>query len=63
MHVHEPMVAALQQAAATTSRMLERVPQDALTGTPHEQSMTLGRVAGHLAKLPSRFMATVTQEA
>lgn len=37
---------------ATTRRTLERVPDDRLDWTPHEKSMSLGRLASHLAELP-----------
>ena len=37
---------------AITRRTLERVPDDRLDWTPHEKSMTLGRLASHLAELP-----------
>jgi uncharacterized damage-inducible protein DinB len=36
----------------TTRRLLERVPDGALSWKPHERSMTLGQLAGHLAQIP-----------
>jgi uncharacterized damage-inducible protein DinB len=42
---------------ATTRRTLERVPDDKLDWKPHERSMTLGRLASHLAELPSFAVA------
>jgi uncharacterized damage-inducible protein DinB len=41
----------LQQEAATTRKMLERVPQAAFTWKPHEKSMALGQLAAHVANL------------
>jgi uncharacterized damage-inducible protein DinB len=38
--------------AGVTRRLLERVPDDKLGWQPHERSMTLARLAGHIAKLP-----------
>lgn len=35
----------------TTRRLLERVPDGKLTWKPHEKSMTLGRLARHIAEL------------
>ncbi|MBK9169681.1 MAG: hypothetical protein IPM24_19785 [Bryobacterales bacterium] len=35
-----------------TRKMLERIPNDKLAWKPHEKSMTLGRLAGHLSELP-----------
>jgi uncharacterized damage-inducible protein DinB len=46
---------------ASTRKTLERVPEDRLTWKPHEKSMVLGRLAGHLAELPGfglRMMQT-----
>jgi uncharacterized damage-inducible protein DinB len=37
---------------ASTRKTLERIPEDKLTWKPHEKSMVLGRLAGHLAELP-----------
>jgi uncharacterized damage-inducible protein DinB len=53
MGMGEPLAAELKQEAATTRRLLERVPEDKLEWRPHEKSMTLGRLAGHVAELPS----------
>jgi uncharacterized damage-inducible protein DinB len=36
----------------TARRMLERVPDNRLDWQPHDKSMTLGRLATHLAELP-----------
>ncbi len=37
--------------------MLERVPSDKLTWTPHAKSMSLGRLAMHLASAPGAISA------
>jgi uncharacterized damage-inducible protein DinB len=52
MNLSEPIVAELTHEAATTKRLLERVPPDALAWQPHEKSMTMGRLAAHIASLP-----------
>jgi uncharacterized damage-inducible protein DinB len=36
---------------AATRRTLERIPEDKLAWKPHEKSMPLGRLAGHIAEL------------
>jgi uncharacterized damage-inducible protein DinB len=59
MSLTEPIIAELQHEAATTKRMLERVPQDSLAWKPHEKSRTLGEVASHIANLPGLFIATL----
>src|SRR5262245_9508067 len=42
----------LDQEAATTRRVLERVPDDRLAWKPHQKSMSLGQLALHVATLP-----------
>ncbi len=37
---------------ATTRRVLQRVPEAQFAWKPHEKSMSLGELAGHLANLP-----------
>lgn len=51
MNLNEMLLGELQQEAATTRKMLERVPQAALTWKPHEKSMGLGQLAAHVANL------------
>lgn len=42
----------LDNEAATTRRLLERVPADKLTWKPHPKSMSLGQLALHVASAP-----------
>jgi uncharacterized damage-inducible protein DinB len=42
----------LEQEAATTRRVLERVPSDKLAWKPHDKSMSLGTLAMHVASAP-----------
>ena len=51
MKFTEMLLGELQQEAATTRKMLERVPQAAFTWKPHEKSMGLGQLAAHVANL------------
>ena len=53
MSLSETFAQELQQEAVATRKMLARVPQDAFDWQPHEKSMPLGRLAGHIAELPS----------
>jgi uncharacterized damage-inducible protein DinB len=59
----EPMIAELKHEAATTRRLLERVPQDRLAWQPHAKSMTLGRLAAHIANLPGMLVGALTRDA
>lgn len=46
----------------TTRKLLERVPMDKFTWAPHEKSMQLGRLASHIAEMPSWVTGTVQLE-
>ena len=48
----QALVAELQEEAATTRRVLERVPEDQFSWRPHDKSMTLGQLALHIANIP-----------
>src|SRR5436309_8949180 len=48
----ETMLNELHQEAATTRRLLERVPGDKLSWKPHRKSMSLGQLALHVASIP-----------
>lgn len=48
----EPMNGEIEQEAATTRRVLERIPADKLSWKPHPRSMPLGQLAMHVATIP-----------
>jgi uncharacterized damage-inducible protein DinB len=52
MNLIDPILAELTHESATTRRLLERLPQDRLGWQPHPKSMTLGRLATHIAEIP-----------
>lgn len=52
MRLSETLLPELDQEMATTRRLLERVPDGRLAWTPHDKSMSLGRLATHVAELP-----------
>src|ERR1700759_4244761 len=47
-----PMLQEFQRESATTRRVLDRVPNDKLTWAPHAKSMTIGKLAHHIASVP-----------
>jgi len=49
MAIIDSVVMELDQEAKTTRRLLERVPEDKLSWMPHPKSMSLGRLALHIA--------------
>ena len=52
MKMIEGLLAELEQEAATTRRVLERIPQAHLSWKPHPKSMSLGQLALHVATVP-----------
>jgi uncharacterized damage-inducible protein DinB len=48
----EPMLKEFREEAATTRRVLEKVPADKLSWRPHRKSMSLGQLAMHIATVP-----------
>ena len=53
MPITEALVAELNVEAATTKRVLDRVPEAHLGWQPHRKSMSLGQLALHVATLPA----------
>ena len=52
MKIIDGLLAELEQEAATTQRVLERIPQAHLSWKPHPKSMSLGQLALHVATIP-----------
>jgi len=50
------------QEMVTARKTLERIPEDKLSWKPHEKSMPLGRLAGHVAELAGWAVPTLTQD-
>jgi uncharacterized damage-inducible protein DinB len=50
MAVKDAFIAELKHEASLTKKMLERVPADKTSWKPHEKSMSLGRLATHIAE-------------
>jgi uncharacterized damage-inducible protein DinB len=49
----EALLSEIDQEAKTTRSLLHVVPHDKWDWKPHEKSMTLGRLAQHVAELPA----------
>ena len=56
----EALLKEMKQEAETTRKMLSRVPNDKYDWQPHEKSMSIRRLATHLAELPSWVSMTLT---
>lgn len=53
------LIAELEQEAATTRKVLERIPADKFDWKPHEKSMTMGKLASHVAEMHGWTKPTV----
>jgi len=62
MSMIQMLLKEMDQEAVTTRKMLERVPEDKYDWSPHEKSMTMRRLATHIAELPSWITMTLTTD-
>jgi len=53
MRLKDAWLADYDHEIASTRRLLERLPDDRLSWSPHPKSMTLGALATHLSNLPN----------
>jgi len=51
MKISDALLPEFDQEMANTRITLDRIPEDKLAWKPHEKSMTLGQLAGHVAEL------------
>lgn len=51
----ETLLSELAMEAATTRRILDRVPADRLDWRPHPKSLTIGELATHVATIPGNI--------
>jgi uncharacterized damage-inducible protein DinB len=52
----------LERELDATRRVLERVPEEHLAWKPHEKSMTLEQLAGHVATMPIWCVLSIEQD-
>ena len=62
MPINVALLAELQHEAGNSRKMIERVPTDKLDWRPHEKSMTIGRLATHIADIPIWFGRIINSE-
>lgn len=53
MPIKDGLLPEYDHEMGTTRRLLERVPQEDFAWKPHERSMSLGQLSGHLANIPT----------
>ena len=61
MSLNTALLAELKHEAINTRKILERVPTDKLSWRPHAKSMTIGRLATHLAEIPIWINRTINE--
>jgi hypothetical protein len=62
MNLNQAILPEFDHEMANTRKTLERVPDDKLAWKPHEKSMTLGRLAELVARLPSWPVFMIKQD-
>jgi uncharacterized damage-inducible protein DinB len=62
MGLSKALLPEFDQEMANTRKTLERVPDLKLSWKPHEKSMTMGRLAQHLAELPGWVPLTLEKD-
>lgn len=58
----QALAAELKKEAVSTRKMLERFPDGHADWQPHEKSMSLGRLASHVAELPMWVGVTIKED-
>jgi uncharacterized damage-inducible protein DinB len=53
MPIKDALLPEYDHEMGTTRRLLERVPESDFAWKPHDKSMSLGQLAGHLANIPT----------
>lgn len=59
MSISDGFISELQHEAATTRKCLERIPAETFDWKPHEKSMSMGRLATHVAEMVGWIKDTV----
>jgi uncharacterized damage-inducible protein DinB len=62
MSISQMLLPEFEQEMASTRKILERVPDGHFDYKPHPKSMPLGRLASHIAEMPSWAAHTIEQE-
>lgn len=62
MAIAETLLPEFDREMGLTRRILERIPDGQFAWQPHAKSMTLGRLAEHLAELPGWATVSILQD-
>lgn len=62
MSINQSFLGEFEHEAESTRRLLERVPMDKWNWKPHEKSMSLGKLAFHVAEIPGWVSDTLDND-
>ena len=62
LSAHDLIFGDLERELAVTRTVLERLPEEKFAWKPHEKSMSLGRLAMHVATMPDWAKTTIAQD-
>jgi uncharacterized damage-inducible protein DinB len=62
MTISETLLPEFDQELANTRALLECVPEDKFSWKPHAKSMTMGRLASHVAEMANWAVYTIKQD-
>lgn len=62
MTIAETILPQFEYEMASSRRTLERLPEDKLDWTPDPKSMSMGRLAAHIAEMPGWTAMTIGQD-
>jgi len=62
MKLSELFLSEFDQEMVSARKTLERIPENKLSWKPHDKSMPLGRLAGHIAELAGWAVPTIEQD-
>ena len=62
MAINDGLISELQYEAATTRKVLERIPTETFDWKPHEKSMSMHNLAAHVADMFGWYRATLEQD-
>jgi uncharacterized damage-inducible protein DinB len=60
--ISQMLLPEFDQEMASTRKILERVPDDKFGWKPHEKSMTMGRLASHVAEMANWAAETINRD-
>ena len=62
MAISRALLPEFDHEMSNTRKTLERIPENDFTWQPHPKSMTLGRLAGHVAEMPGWAVPAIGQD-